>query len=103
MKLTRTLNALLLVQIAMFAWTIQILYSASHDGVSDFAGLGALVPIAAMYLLGAINIVLLLVHFYKVTYNKAQINLLAVILVMTNILLILSFDTLEKWASSGPG
>lgn len=87
----------------MFGWAIQIMYSASHDGVDSFAGLGALLPLGIFCLLGLIDLILIIVYVVKLSSKKLSLDMLVFILAFINIVLVISYNSLADWALSGPG
>ena len=93
MNLIITLKALLITQILMFGWAMQILYSA--DGLD---GLVALVPLGIFVLLGLIDIVLFVIYLVKLSYKKLSLDILVLILVAINILLVIFFKSIFIWA-----
>lgn len=102
MKLIKILKVFLIVQILMYAWGIQIIYSSTHDGVDSLAGLGALLPLGIFVLLSAIDFVLFIIYLVKVYKNKLPKDIILLLLVATNILLALSYNFFLDWALSGP-
>lgn len=87
----------------MAALALQILYDASHDGVSDFAGLGALIPLLVFCGLGVVNLTLFIIYLVMLSKKKLPKNKLVFGLVLVNALLAAFHRTLIDWVSSGPG
>lgn len=103
MRIVYSLRTLLTLQVIVFGWAIQILYSSSHDGVSDFSGLAAILPLGIFLLLGIVSLVLLIIYFVKLKKSGLTKDILVIILAIVNTILVLSYNSISSWAQSGPG
>lgn len=102
MKLTRTLQILLGLQLVMYMLAVQIAYSASHDDMHDMSGLGVLFPLAIFLLLGVINSVIFIAYIVRYVIKGFSFDIAVAILVFINIVAVALYNTIFNWAASGP-
>lgn len=96
MKLANFLKALLITQLASYAWAVQIMYSSSRAGVSGLAGLAVLMPIGIFLILSVVNVPLLIIYLYKRYKQRSKYDYVLIGLALT--LLILTFLWLRPLA-----
>jgi hypothetical protein len=102
MKLTVILKSLLILQITLYVWALQLLYSSSHDGVDSAAGIAALLPFGLFWLVGIVSLILICFYTYRVLSRKLALDFVVPVLATIVIVLILAYQPLVDWALTGP-